>query len=215
MTVEVDYLTSEAPVPDPITGAVDGAYSLNADHEAEAISHLIQFFREGPRNQAVLAAIMAQVQELEDENWALHGAFDIDTAVGDQLDLLGKLVGEGRQDRLDAEYRTAVRVRILVNGSDGRMSQLIAIGEGISPTANILTRELYPAAMSMEFDTFGSATLRSAYRLLSAAKPAGVRLHLIQGLATPALGSSDGSPAGGVLGSSDGSPAGFVLGSGT
>ncbi len=212
---EIDYLTGETVLADPVTGAVDGVYSQNTEHAAEAISHLIQFFRDGPRNQALLECVMAQVQELEDASWAIYGAFDVDTAEGDQLDLLGKLVGEGRQDRDDDEYRTAVRVRILVNGSNGRMSELLAIAEGISPTAVITAREFYPAALAIEFDTFGGSNLQAAYRLLRAAKPAGVRLNL----AGPATGSTwgavDGSPAGFVWGAVDGSPVGGLWVGGT
>ena len=198
---------------DPITGAVDGVYTQNTEHAAEAISHLIQFFREGPRNQAVLEAVMAQVQEVEDVLWYIKNGFDVNTAVGEQLDFIGKRVGEGRQDRADDEYRSAVRVRILINMSTGTMANLLEICVGINPTGVYIARDLYPAALSIEADTFGDTSLASAYRMLVKAKTAGVRLHLVAG-PSAALGSSDGAPAGGILGSSDGSPAGFVLGSG-
>jgi hypothetical protein len=213
MPTEIDYLTYETPPPDPITGAVDGVYSQNTAHAAEAVGHLIQFFKEGPRNQAVLESVMVQVQELEDALWAMNNAFDVETATGDQLDLLGKLVGEARQDRLDAEYRTAVRARVLVNSSTGTMAELLAIIEAISPGSYVIVNELYPAAMYFEIDTFGDSSLYEMYRLLRAAKTAGVRLHLAYGEAA-ALGSTV-SYLGGTLGSSDGSPDGFVLGSGT
>jgi hypothetical protein len=216
MPTEIDYLTYEDAPADPITGAVDGVYSHNTEHVAEAQSHLIEFFKHGPRNQAVLEAVMAQVQELEGALWAMNNAFDVDTATGDQLDLLGKLVGEARQDRLDAEYRTAVRARVLVNSSSGTMAELLAIGAAISPTAVIAARELYPAAMSLEFDTFGDSSLQETYRLLRAAKTAGVRLDLAGPTSGGALwGAVDGSPAGFVWGAVDGSPAGGTWVGGT
>ena len=199
--------------PDPITGAVDGTYSQNTEHAAEAVSHLIQFFREGPRNQAVLEAVMVQVQEVEDLFWYMREGFDVNTAVGEQLEFIGKRVGEGRQDRTDAQYRSAIRVRILINMSTGTMNELLAICEGINPTGIFIARDLYPAALSIEADTFDTTSLASAYLMLFKAKTAGVRLHLVVG-PSATLGSSDASPAGGILGSSDASPAGFVLGSG-
>jgi len=156
---------------------------------------------------------MEQVQEVEDLLWYIKNGFDVNTAVGEQLDFIGKRVGEGRQDRLDAEYRGAIRVRILINMSTGTMNELLAICDGINPTGIFIARELYPAAISIEADTFGATSLAAAYRMLFAAKTAGVRLHLVVG-PSASLGSSDGAPAGGELGSSDGSPAGFVLGSG-
>jgi len=198
---------------DELTGAVDGVHSHNEEHVAEAISHLIQFFREGPRNLALLTALVEQVQEVEDANWAHHNAFDVDTAVGEQLDFLGKRVGERRSDRTDDVYRTAIRVRILVNLSNGRVEELIAIAIGLSPTADVFVRELYPAALEMSLSTYGTTTLQRAYLLLRRAKPAGVRLLLTGGGAT--IGSVDGSTVGGTIGSVDGSTVGFTVGGGT
>lgn len=198
---------------DELTGAVDGVYSHNAEHVDEAISHLIEFFRHGPRNQALLTALCTQVQEIENANWDHHNAFDVDTAVGDQLDLLGKRVGERRDDRSDSVYRTAIRVRILVNLSNGRVEELIAIALGISPSAVLTVRELYPASLAIEFSTLGSSTFANAYRLLKKAKPAGVRL-LVTALGG-AVGAVDGSPAGGTIGAVDGNPLGLTIGVGS
>lgn len=210
MPIEIDYLTTEI-IPaestaDPITGAVEGVYSLNEVHAAEAISHLIQFFRDGPRNQAVLSAVMTQVQELEQALWDTFHAFNVDDAEGDQLDLLGGLVGEGRSDRIDDNYRVAIRVRILVNRSDGRTEDLIAICRGIDPTATITFSDPGTMAIYISMSSLGGLTLSEAYALLRAAKTAGVRLHLSE--AVSIWGSSTGTPAGDVWGSSTGTPAG-------
>lgn len=213
---EVDYLTGETPAADPITGAVNGVYSHNEEHAAEAISHLIQFFREGPRNQAVLTAVMEQVQEVEDVLWYLKSAFDVNTAVGEQLEFLGRRVGEGRQDRTDDEYRAAIRVRILVNMSEGTLPELLAICVGINPTGTYIARELYPAALSIEADTFDATSLAAAYRLLRAAKTCGVRLNLISGGDDASIGDTDADPLGGLIGSVGDAPtAGFVMADGT
>ncbi len=210
MTVEVSYGTDEILTAAPVTGAVDGVYSLNAEHTAEAISHLIDYFRDGPRNQALLTALTDQVQEIENAQWAHHNAFDVDTATGDQLDLLGRRVGERRSDRIDDVYRTAIRVRILVNLSNGRIEELLAIAKGISPTATIIARESYPAGFSIELSTLGTSTFVNAYRLLKQAKPAGVRLTFTGG-APLTIGAVDGSPAGGLIGAVGGIPLGLTI----
>ena len=216
MTTEVDYLTTEATQPDPVTGAVNGVYSQNTEHAAEAVSHLIEFFRNGPRNQAVLQAVMAQVQEVENALWYVKNGFDVNTAVGEQLSFIGKRVGEGRQDRTDDEYRAAIRVRILVNMSEGTLEELLAICKGINPTGTFAARELYPAALAIEADSFGAMGLQAAYVLLRAAKTAGVRLDVTSGdVGTGAWGAVDGVPAGMVWGAVDGSPAGGTWAAGT
>lgn len=212
MTVEVAYGTDETAVAAEITGAIDGVYSQNTAHTAEAISHLIDYFRDGPRNQALLTAICTQVQEAEDAHWAYHGAFDVDTATGDQLDLLGKRVGERRSDRTDTAYRAAIRVRIMVNLSNGRIEELIAIALGISPTSTIITRELQPAAFSIEMSNLPGVAFVDAYRLLKQAKAAGVRLLFTGG--GHMIGAVDGTPEGGMIGAVDGNPLGLTIGTG-
>ncbi len=215
MTVEVDYSTSEPVTEAPLTGAVVGVYSQNTAHVEEGISHLTEYFKHGPRNQAILTGLLAQVQEVEDVVWETSQAFLLDTAEGDQLDLLGTLVGEGRQDRTDSEYRAAIRVRILVNKSEGLPEQLLEILEGINSGATHAMRELYPAALTIESSSLSPLTLQSTYRLLRAAKPAGVRVDLISGGDATSIGAADGSPLGGLIGAADDTPAGFLMAGGT
>lgn len=198
---------------DPLTGAVEGVYSRNAFHVEEAISHLIEFFRDGPRNQALLTAILNQVQEAEDAAWQISQAFFLDTAEGDQLDIIGRTVGEPRLDRSDSTFRQAIHTRIAINKSDGSIEDLLNITLGVSSTASPETRSLYPATYEILADNWGTFSQSDAYRLLSLAKPAGVRLLL--SLQSPDVGAADGSPVGGTIGAADGSPAGFLVGSGT
>lgn len=195
MTTEVDYLTDSIPLA-PVTGTPEGVYELNEDHTTEALNLLIEFFKHGPRNQAFLTAVMAQVQELEQEAWDVYTSFDVDTAVGDQLDIIGTLVGEGRGDYADDdEYRAGIRVRTLVNRSEGKLEELVAIADGIGGTS-IYVREAYPATIHIEFDTFGGSNLSTAYRLLKEAKPAAVKLHVTGPASTNVWGAVDGNPAG-------------------
>jgi len=191
----------------------EGVYTQNLAHVTEGVGHLIDFFRRGPRNRAGLSALLQDVQELEDQIWAVHGAFDVDSAVGQQLDFLGGIVGEVRGGRSDGDYRAAIRVRILVNASDGKPEQLIAICIGISPAASVELTEQYPASIRVRMSTLGTASLQTTYMLLQQAKPAGVRLLLSAGV--PTIGAVDGNPAGGIIGAVDGNPAGFVIAGGT
>lgn len=51
----------------------------------------------------------------------------IDSAVGVQLDQIGKIVGQLRLGMVDDDYRRFCRARILTNRSDGRWETLITI----------------------------------------------------------------------------------------
>lgn len=185
----------------------------NTQHVAEGISHLIEFFRNGPRNRALVTALLTPAQAVEDAFWQLYTERSIDVAVGEQLNILGRIVGELRADRADEDYRAAIRVRILVNSSDGKPEQLIAIALGVSPFAAVTLTENFPAAIRIRLSTLGSATLQTLSTLIQQAKPAGVRLQLSAG--DPTVGAVDGSPAGGIVGAVDGSPAGFIVAGGT
>lgn len=192
--------------------SLDGVYFQNTAHAVEAISHLIDFFKYGPRNQEVLKTIGLQLQELEDMYWAMYHAFDGDTAVGDQLDILGRLVGEKRQGRVDDDFRAAVKVRILVNISNGTIPELLKISETMVPTASVLIAEVAPMTIQVNFSTLTGTTLRTVFQILRKAKAGGVRLLVTFG---GEIGAVDGSPAGGEIGAVDGSPAGFIIGGGT
>lgn len=190
----------------------DGQYLLNENHAAEAISHLIELFRNGPRNQSLLESVLSQSQELEDMLWALYYAFMVDTATGDQLDVLGRVVGETRQGRGDEDYRSAVRVRILVNSSSGTVPEMYAIAEGMVPSATVRVQEVAPMTLSIQFDTLGSSSLRTVFTMLRQAKQGGVRLLVTYG---GSVGAVDGDPLGGIIGAVDGNPLGFIVGGGT
>jgi len=191
----------------------DPEYVRNELHAEEAIAHLIEFFRDGPRSQALLRAVHGYIQALEDTIWSTYTAFDLNTAVGDQLDKLGLQVGELRNDLSDTDYRNMIAVRIMVNNSQGGLEELIDIALALSPGADVFAQEQYPASVRMILDSYGTFGMRPMYSYLLQAKPAGVRLLLISG--TPSVGAVDGTPLGGTIGAVDGTPAGFIIGAGT
>lgn len=192
---------------------VDGVYTLNEFHAEEAISHLIELFKHGPRNQELLRVIGLQIQELENTSAEVFVGFYVDTATGDQLDILGRIVGETRQGRNDDDYRAAVKVRILVNLSDGKAEQMLEISRAMIPGATVQLQEVYPMTVRFEFSALGSVSLRTVFNMLEQAKAGGVRLLVSYG--PPTIGAVDGDPAGGIIGAVDGDPAGFIISGGT
>lgn len=175
-------LTLEADATSAVNVTTDGEYSHNPAHVDEGFGHLIDFFRvDCPRNQVVMDAVMAQVQELEDAFWQLLTAFDLDTATDDQLLLLGKLVGEGQLGRADEDFRAAIRARILVNRSEGKVGQLYAIGAALIPDEDVLhCITQYDGSLAYEFrGDLAAFTLSNIARLLKKAKAGGVRIDTV------------------------------------
>ncbi len=171
--------------------ATDGVFSHNTAHVQEGINHLIDLFRDGPRNQATLEATLEQVQELEDAIWSVYEGFDPATAEGHALNLLGALVGEPRLGRDDDDYRAGIRVRVLINYSNGKPEELYAIlvgmfPEGLSPFPNISITESFPAHIDVQVlaSSTGGVSITTLAKAMRQAKAGGVSLSVTFGFDT-------------------------------
>lgn len=182
MTVSVSYTLSIPPLSSETATEVGGEIVAIPDHCADGLAVLIQEYRDSPVLQALICAFLVAVQDAEDDaNALLTEVLSISDAVGSQLDLIGELVGEPRDGRADADYRRTLRVRILVNRSNGRAEDLIAVadrwaelGEGES----VEVAELYPHALriTLRADPGDPVGLLGVLR---EAKAAGVSLALV------------------------------------
>lgn len=75
----------------------------------------------------LLRALTAPVQALEDMLQQLMSERSIDTAVGKQLDVIGRLAGQPRLGLDDETYRRYIRARIAAHNSDGTTEDLITV----------------------------------------------------------------------------------------
>ncbi len=166
------------------------------DHEDRAEQLIIERYRK-ERIVALLRSWVARVQDLEDTFWDLHTKRALGSAEGATLDLLGKIVGQPRDNRSDTVYRLWIAARILVNRSSGMPEQLIAIAKKlVGAEVAVRLEEQYPAALTIYADevTDGPSGVEIA-KLLQLAKAAGVGLqyHWFNVDETFAL-SDDGTP---------------------
>lgn len=89
------------------------------DHVAGGKALLARMFRK-PVIEALLGSWLTQVQAIEDAAWQVYNGFDLDDAIGAQLDAIGSVVGLARGDiATDALYRRALRAWIIANASHG------------------------------------------------------------------------------------------------
>lgn len=79
---------------------------------------------------SLLASYTAQIQAIEDMLFDLYTQRALTTAVGAQLDGIGRLVQLGRDGRDDDTYRAALGVEILILNTSGTAPQLVPIIEG-------------------------------------------------------------------------------------
>lgn len=147
------------------------------DHEARGAARLTEQFKYQPAVVALLKSWLADVQEVEDAAFELQLARAVDSAEGTALDVVGALVGQGREGRSDTQYRIWIKGKVLVNRSRGRPHQLIAIAAKLAK-GTVEFVEYYPAAFTIwaTEPVLGSDGVEIA-KLLQLARAGGVTGH--------------------------------------
>jgi len=145
------------------------------DNNALGAARLIWQYRgDQPRIQAFLDAMLTQLQSIEDVSLdVLTGIWPL-TAVGDQLDVLGRIVGQLRGDLDDGEYRVFILGRIFVNHMNGTIQEFYDLLEILGVTEQIHSDEAYPAFYRL--DATGCNHGKLMGELVLDAAPAGVDL---------------------------------------
>ena len=98
----------------PWGGAAHGAFALE-DCETAKCHLLMQHRGLSTENLLKLACIIGKLfGKVRDEAKDVENAFDLDDAVGDQLDKIGSTVGLPRNALTDTEYRKFLNIQILL-----------------------------------------------------------------------------------------------------
>jgi hypothetical protein len=122
------------------------------DHEEQAYGLFLEQYSEKPRLAALLASYAQEIQELEDAIWAVRLGRFLDNAVGAQLDVIGKLVGEPREGRADNVYRVLITGKIRVNWSLGRPKDVIETVRAVQGPENTHRYvSVFPASFEVVF----------------------------------------------------------------
>ena len=179
-----------------------GGIAHEDDHEGYGLARLIQQYQDTPRIQAFLGILLngeavvgggplapTGVQSAEDLAWQCYterGIVAVEgggPAVGEQLDVLGRIVGLERLDVFggsDDIYRAAISIQIQVNRSNGRLPEilhLLDLAVTLSGSTDpVGAHEWYPAAFKTSISELpGAVVAASIWQIVRAAKPAGVR----------------------------------------
>lgn len=164
----------------------------NLNHEIEALDLLLFQFKGKARVEAFAAAPALQVQALESASFGVHLSRFLDSADGAQLDLIGRIVREDRRGATDALYRNRIRVRVLINRSNGRIPEILEIltlFEGVTTPGVFSISEPPPAAMILEHLDLPGNPYSEILLILRAVKAAGVRLDYVIATTVDALNS--------------------------
>lgn len=156
----------------PTTGATLAAWD-----------RLVEQFKNQPAIRALVDSLVAPVQPVADTVAALLLQQSVDLAVGAQLDVIGKKIGQPRDGLVDATYRRYLRARIATNRSNGTHEDAIAIvGLVLGADSGGLPRLKAENFATLYVDLFGvvpdDATTTALISFLRAAVAAGIRVLL-------------------------------------
>jgi|GEM_PF-1914078 len=147
------------------------------DLAGRAVSYSLWMYQgDQPQFQALLRAIVDAAQPFESVTWDVYEGIRIDTAVGAQLDILGRIVGEPRGEKTDAEYRPFIRAKIKTNRSHGQAGDLYEILDLIGVETSAIW-DTPPAAYTVSVT--GCDYPLDTFRFMGIAKPGGVRLDFV------------------------------------
>lgn len=157
--------------------------SHTTDTEARTLALLLAQFQDKPRIRALMSVIAAQIQALEDAHDQLLNDRTIEAATDATLDMIGRIVGEGRAGLDDDAYRARIRVRLLINRSNakhGEILRAVSLFEGLEDDAEIVElAEVFPAGMRLTYNGEPSTSVGEITILLRRMKGAGIRLDYI------------------------------------
>ena len=130
----------------------------------------------------LLRALVDPVQDVETILQQLLAERSVDTAIGEQLNVLGRIVGQDRNGMVDDDYRRLIRARISVNRSKGTIGDIIDVTNLIvyDPATIIDINNHGPAALTVTIDgvLVSFQTAATLAKLLQESVSAGVRLFL-------------------------------------
>lgn len=143
------------------------------DHTTTGVDRLTYKLKQ-PNIEKLLALFLTKQDELESAIKDIGTIKDIETVTGVWLDYIGKIVGEGRNNLEDEDYRVMLKRRIAINTADGTPDSMMHLVNQFTNSTSVQLTE-----SGMAFGTIsvkGGENLNSdVYNLIQTIKPASTR----------------------------------------
>lgn len=120
-------------------------------HEETGLDRLLDIFKK-PKCEAFVGARLKLVQDLETAVWEVNDYVSIEAGFGIILDNIGALVGRGRNDYSDDDYKVGLYVQIRLNRATGVEADLEDVTEIATSggSENYVLTEHYPKTAIVE-----------------------------------------------------------------
>jgi len=146
-----------------------------------ALARLLGQFSDSTALRQLICSLVSPLDELEDAVLDVHyNRWLADTTTGVQLDVIGRIIREPRNGLDDATYRRALRTRVLINRSSGKLEELIEIALTFEPLIEpIEFREHAPNSITVRPAGAFDADPKALTERLQTARVGGVNLQLL------------------------------------
>lgn len=113
---------------------------VSMDYVQQALDKLFYQYRESSNLKELLSSFCVNLGLTQTDTYDIIGSLDLETSTGTFLDLIGKLVNVPRAGRSDDDYRSAIKLSIAFNTSQGTPDKLL---EAITLATNATTVRLW------------------------------------------------------------------------
>lgn len=123
--------------------------TLITDHVEQAKARLRELYKRQPNIEAILTAFVDEIQALEEAIFGISSMTSIYDSIGEQLDMLGRLLDLGREGFDDEQYRIRLLAKIAQNVSKGTPEDVINVFKLLMRARYVQLEEVFPASMNL------------------------------------------------------------------
>jgi len=110
---------------------------------------LIQKYKDKEKFVLWQQTFAEECNKLETAIFELMQEYNIDNGVGEQLDIIGKILGLSRYGRSDTSYRTILKIKAEVNFSSGTPEAIIKTAQKLYNASDVQLTFVYPAKIQL------------------------------------------------------------------
>lgn len=149
-------------------------------HGDDAVDRLPQQYRGKPGMEALARLAGDQQQALEDADFETLSNGNIALGYDYLLDQIGDVVGQKRESRTDAVYRSRLFAKIGENVSKGTGENLISVFKAIMSANRVYFNPLYPARCYLTaIGGTPAGSITDIYAAMNASHTGGVKIYYL------------------------------------
>ena len=151
---------------------------MNLSDEAQKL--LLFQFKDSPKLVGLIRTLVAPLQSVADNFERLSDGAYVREASRSTLDIIARLVGQPRKDMQDDSLRLWIKLRIMLNRSQGTAEDLLDILALLfAKKSQVLINELKPNDVMITFLAKISSP-KTLFAIIRAALPLGTRSHFVR-----------------------------------